>query len=341
MSIAKWCLVALGLLSWANAQVSGDDPPKVPAISSGDKVAIDSERLGKLVSQLGSEDIDEREKAQKSLESLKENDLPALRDAAKKTTDAEIRRRLTDVIAVIEVRTTKEAYAFIEKVGGRVIRVRGSDPVEAGQAGTDELSVILIDAKFGDGDLHRLKWLGKVTGVTLTGANVTDRGLHALEPLTHLTYLGLDGNAVTDAGLAHLKSLTNLGQLSLRDTKVKGKGLDYLKDLKGLWSLRLDGCDITDDNLVHVAALTRIKSLSLGRTKVTDAGLARLTALPELYYLFLEKTAVTDAGLAHLADAKTLRTLDLAGTSVTADGVAALKKTKPKLKIRGLETQDK
>jgi hypothetical protein len=302
--------------------------PEVPAVRSGEKPDV-----AKLIRQLGSDEFDEREKAQRSLEALGEDDLPALRTAAKKTSDAEVRRRLEDVIAAIEVRFTKDPYVFIQKVGGRVLTVDGARPVKAGEAGTMALSVILTDTKFGDADLQRLKGLGKVTCVTLTGTKVTDRGLSVIQSLSNLQYLNIDRTAVTDAGLVHLKPLKNLERLSLADTKVQGKGLDHLKDLKGLWYLVLDGCDVTDGELAHVVALTRLGTLSLSRTKVTDAGLRRLSALPELNHLEVEKTAVTDAGLAEVARMKKLNDLYLEDTRVTEEGIARLRKANPKLRV--------
>jgi hypothetical protein len=307
-----------------------------PAARSADKPDLD-----KLIRQLGSEEFDERERAQKSLETLGEDDLPTLRAAAKKSTDAEVQRRLADVIAILEVRFTKDSYAFIEKVGGRVVSAHDAKPVKARLVDTEELSVILIDAKVGDADLRRLKELGKVTCVTLAGTQVTDRGLPILESLPDLEYLCLDSTAVTDAGLAHLKSLKNLASLSLRDTKVKGKGLDHLKDRKGLYQLDLDGCDVTDDDLIHIVGLKGLTIVSLDRTKVTDSGLARFSALPVLSGLSLKKTGITDAGLGHLARVKELGQLSLDGTCVTAKGIADLKKALPKLKILGQETFDK
>jgi hypothetical protein len=289
--------------------------------------------LAKLIRQLGRDEFDEREKAQHSLEALGEDDLPTLRAAAKKTTDAEVRRRLEAVIASIELRSTKDPYVFIEKVGGRVVTVEDNKPVKAGEAGSKELAVGLSDTKFGDADLHRLKELGKVAYLTLAGTKVTDRGISVLQSLSDLRSLHLGRTALTDAGLVHLKELKNLECLSLKGTKLKGKGLDHLKDLKELYNLNLDGCEVTDDALKHVVALKRLRILSLARTKITDAGLTHLPELPDLARLMLEETAVTDAGLTHLARVKKLRDVYLTGTHVTARGVTELQKANSKLQI--------
>jgi hypothetical protein len=297
--------------------------------------AADAAALNRLIQKLGSDTFDEREAAQQQLYALGEKDLPALRAASKNSNDAEVRRRLADAITTIETRFTKDPFDFVERVGGRVVTVDSAEPVKSGKAVTEDLSVILIDAKIGDGDLHRLKELGKVKIVVLAGTKVTDRGLPVLQSLAGLRSVNLDGTAVTDAGLAHLKALSNLEELSLRRTKVQGMGLDHLKDLKGFWYLELTGCAVTDADLVHVVALPHLESLSLGGTKVTDAGLARLPALSELKNLYLENTGVTDAGLAHLARVKKLRGVGLAGTRVTEEGIEGLKKVHSKLIILG------
>jgi hypothetical protein len=327
------CWLALTLL----ADVRGDDPAKPAPAAPADK----KPDVEKLIRQLGSDEFDVREGAQRILETLDENDLPVLRATAKKTTDAEVKRRLTDVIATLETRFTKDPYEFIERVGGKVVTYSGQKPVKTQPDDMVELSVILDDTNFGDADMDRLKGLGNVTLVSLDGTKVTDRGLHVLESLTELQSLSLDRTVVTDAGLAHLKGVKNLQALCLKETKIKGKGLDHLKDLTKLTVLILDGSDVRDGELAHAAVLTRLIILSLDRTKVTNAGLAHLCTLPELQSIFLEKTAVTDTGLDHLARIKKLYKVYLAGTHVTAKGVADLKKVRPDLDIDVQEMFDK
>jgi hypothetical protein len=298
--------------------------PAVPAACSGDRPDV-----MKLIRQLGSDEFDQREEAQRGLEALGEDDLSALRAAAKHSTDAEVRRRLKEVIAAVESRVTRDAYAFIEKIGGSVRAIEGGKPVKAGQAGEQELGVTLSGTKFGDADVCRLKWLGNVNLLILAETRVTDSGLRDLQTLPDLRRLCLDSTAVTDAGLAHLKPLKNLEALYLRDTKVKGKGLDHLKDLKELSLLALDGCDVGDDDLAHVVTLTHVTLLQLDRVKITDAGLARLTTMPELKSLYLEQTRVTDTGLPCLARIKKLEYLRLHDTRITAQGVTVFRKAHP------------
>jgi hypothetical protein len=326
-------LAALAL-SADDQRTSTADPSRSSGASSDKPSMKDRPDVGELIRQLGSDVFEEREKAQRSLEGLGEDDLPALRAAAKKSSDAEVRRRLEEVVRVTEERATKDAYEFIEKVGGTVGTIKEGKPVKAGQAGTQELlGVSLCDTKFGDADVRRLKALGKVVCLDLAGTRVTDLGLRDLQSLPGLQSLYLSRTAVTDAGLAHLKPLKNLEALGLGETKVTGKGLNHLRSLEALSSLDLHGYNVGDDALVHIAALTRVALLSLDSTKVTDTGLARLPALPELSHLMLEQTGVTDAGLAYLARMKKLKVVHMSDTHITAEGVTGLRKAHPDLLI--------
>jgi hypothetical protein len=108
-----------------------------------------------------------------------------------------------------------------------------------------------------DADLARLRPLGTLRIVNLSGTGVTDAGLAHFRDLVKLSYLDLSGTAVTDAGLGHLATLANLAELSLANTAV------------------------TDAGLARFRGLAKLRELDLTGTKVTDAGVADLRkALP-------------------------------------------------------------
>src|SRR5262245_14937573 len=59
---------------------------------------VDSNRIGKLIEQLGSGDFAERERASQALDAIGADAMDALR-AATKSDDAEVRRRAEDLVA--------------------------------------------------------------------------------------------------------------------------------------------------------------------------------------------------------------------------------------------------
>ncbi|MCS7161128.1 MAG: hypothetical protein RMJ19_11715, partial [Gemmatales bacterium] len=81
-------LSALGLFSglWANNQPTPVSP----------------EQIAKLIAQLGAPTFQEREQASKALEAIGEAALPALKEAAEKSTDAEVKRRASDLVRTLE-----------------------------------------------------------------------------------------------------------------------------------------------------------------------------------------------------------------------------------------------
>ncbi len=64
--------------------------------------AASNEQIAQLIRQLGADTFAERERAQKALEAIGEAALPALKEAAEKSQDIEIRRRASDLVRVIE-----------------------------------------------------------------------------------------------------------------------------------------------------------------------------------------------------------------------------------------------
>ncbi len=249
--------------------------------------------LDRLIRQLGSERFEFRQAASGALERIGEPALKELEKAAK-SEDAEVSNRASEVVRKIRARYAAEVLADIEKRGGRaLLQERG-------------WYLDLSRKPFGDKDLPRLKWLGHVRVLDLSGTAVTDAGRTHLQPLSDLWYLGLSETAVTDAGLAQLKGSRGLTCLVLRATKVTGPGL---------------------------AGLTGLTMLDLGHSSVTDDGLARLKGCEGLWALFLDGTRVGDAGLARLKVLGKLSAVDLRGTKVTAKGAAALKRELPDLRI--------
>jgi WD40 repeat protein len=79
--------------------------------------------VDRLINQLGSEDFAEREAAGKALEAAGEPAVKALQKAATESSDAEVRRRATEVIGALEARLFRELRCYEDPAGGCVFSV--------------------------------------------------------------------------------------------------------------------------------------------------------------------------------------------------------------------------
>jgi len=137
-------------------------------------------------------------------------------------------------------------------------------------------------------------------------STLTDAGLLKVKDLGSLKSLDLTGGWITDAGLAHLVAMRSLQSISLDGgTRVTDAGLEHLAGMTALEHLLLRETAVTDAGLAHLSGLTRLKALALSGTRVTDTGLRQLRGLPELKELYIASPGahVTDAGLADLKEA--------------------------------------
>ena len=176
-----------------------------------------------------------------------------------------------------------------------------------------------------DAAMENLKWLPRLTTLSLQHGQITDAGLQHVKGLTQLRHLFLQHTPITDAGVDHLRRLTQLEYLDLSETPVTDAGVDHLRRLTQLVYLNLSGTRVTDACLEHLKGLSHLSSLTLTGTQVTDAGLEHLKGLMQLQGLALGNTQVTDAGLEHLKGLSKLSSLTLTGTRVTDAGLEHLK----------------
>lgn len=77
-------------------------------LADAGKPVVSQERIEKLIAQLGSAAYAEREQATKELRAIGEAALSALKEAAEKTSDPEIKRRASDLVRVIEAELAAE-----------------------------------------------------------------------------------------------------------------------------------------------------------------------------------------------------------------------------------------
>jgi hypothetical protein len=109
--------------------------------------------IRQLVQRLGAPTYAEREKAQKALEAIGEAALPALKEAAQKSEDQEVRRRAADLARIIEARTIAQ-------------RLRQPSLISVAYDGTPVPEVLKdLEAKTGivfeNDPAERQKWAGK------------------------------------------------------------------------------------------------------------------------------------------------------------------------------------
>jgi tetratricopeptide (TPR) repeat protein len=236
--------------------------------------------------------------------------------------------------------------AEIKKAGGLV-------SVDGGSPGKPVLKIDLMNAKFTDAGLERLKVLTQLERLDLSGTQITDAGLTHLTALTQLQTLNLSKTQITDAGLEHLKKMPQLRNLQVGDTKitddglacfaempqlrmlslvatkVTDDGLEHLEGLAQLQNLALNFSLVTDDGMVHLKGLTQLQVLSMNRIQVTDDGLEYLKGLTKLQNLTFDGAKITDAGLEHLKGLAKLQSLDLGNSKASAEGIAKLKQALP------------
>lgn len=208
-------------------------------------------RVGALIQQLGSEDFEKRQAADATLGAIGESALPALR-TARRSADAEIRRRAVDLEERIRVQLHRVAAEAIRRLQGRV------DPDSQWILGRG-LRVDLGETRVTNSDLRQIRWY---------------RGMH---------FLSLQGTLVTDTGMRYLDGLETLDALWLCETAVTNKGLVHLKGCPDLRSLGVSGRGITDRGLRMLAGCRRLQFLFLSNTKTTRKGQQWLKrALPDL-----------------------------------------------------------
>ncbi len=160
-------------------------------------------------------------------------------------------RIVADRIEKADEPSEEAAVAAIEKLGGKVRRVR--------------------------------KGAGREVAFHLRGRKLTDAGLAHVAALKDVVSLNLRDTSITGAGLSHLGGLTGLRWLHLERTGIGDEGTEHLARLVNLEYLNLYGTKITDRALAHLEGLKKLKRLYVWKTGVTDAGVARLEkALPRL-----------------------------------------------------------
>jgi hypothetical protein len=93
-----WLVLAVGTLAGPFVQAQIWVLPPLPSSPS----KVNTDEIAKLVQQLADADFQKRNQAGQALEKLGIGALPALREAARKTDDAEVRRRLDEIIPHLE-----------------------------------------------------------------------------------------------------------------------------------------------------------------------------------------------------------------------------------------------
>ena len=182
------------------------------------------------------------------------------------------------------------------------------------------------DARITDAGLARLRGLGDLRDLNLTGTHITDAGLAHLGDLARLRTLCLNSTGITGEGLRHLEHLPDLQSLWLGGNQVNENGLGHLERLARLRVLGLHGLKVDEAAFSALGGLSALRELHLYESNLTDGGLAHLARLEELRKLQLGNTQITDEGLVHLGGMTNLLELGLTGTRVTDSGLANLRR---------------
>ncbi|HEY1338846.1 MAG TPA: hypothetical protein VGF59_15125 [Bryobacteraceae bacterium] len=163
--------------------------------------ATEADEIDRLVRQMGSDSFAERQKASKALEAIGEPALATLRKAARDS-DAEIRRRATELVRTIEARRAAQGRARALAV---VRRRDGRCEIDKDSPGKPVVRVILFKTRVTDDEVCQLKWLSRLQYLDLAGTDVTDACLDGLRELRELQFLDVSGTKVTGAGLIDLR----------------------------------------------------------------------------------------------------------------------------------------
>jgi hypothetical protein len=279
--------------------------------------ADETKEIERLVSELGSDRFQAREKAMESLRKIGKKALPALRKA-QNNSDLEIRRRAKLLVLQLE----EGIQALLDR--GATIDFYTGKPKNS-PSSVDR--VYMVGKFITDDDLLHLREFVNMRHLTIIDAPISNKGLDRIKHLTNLDGLTLTGTSVSD--LSSLRKLTKLGGLCLGSTKLTDESLTVLKDLPNLRVLCLDYTAITDAGLANIAHLKDLCRLNLEKTRITDKGLVHLKGLKELTHLGLKATQITDAGLVHLKELKKLQVLHLHRTETTPKGIEDLHKALP------------
>jgi len=211
-------------------------------------------------------------------------------------------------------------------------------------------------------ELEMISNMTSLERINLGLNELVGRDLISLRFLPRLTHVSLRGARVSREGMSYLSKIPALKSLDLSYSRIDARSLSGLADCKNLEHMDLSGVPMTDADLNHLTGLQKISSIALESSPVdgiTDAGLHHLSTLGEIKQLSVFRASfLTDAGVCKFLDSVSVRELilkdcngigdhvcecisskesllniDLTGASVTDKGVMHLAKNS---QIRGL-----
>jgi uncharacterized protein (TIGR03067 family) len=152
----------------------------------------EGDRIAGLIARLGDEDFATREAASKALEAVGEPALPALRQAAASSPDAEVRRRAEGVIQALAGVITKKELAKLQGTWWLISydasgnRIKGEDKAHLFIFKGDKWAIRVGGQVFQAGTVQRIEVKSKLNAIDLLitqGGNtgVTALSIYALE----------------------------------------------------------------------------------------------------------------------------------------------------------------
>ncbi len=213
--------------------------------------------------------------------------------------------------------------ARVQPARGEQLDVYEADQIPTGEFHIESLNVTGLRGEI-DSHVARLRGLGSLKELDLSGTELSDAGAAHLERLPTLTSLNVRGCSISDAGLKPIGKLTGLTFLSVGELSTSAVRHPAPRSPDPLVRTSL-----TDTGLRELHSLAKLETLTVASPNITEAGLSQLVEFcPDLVTLNIEQAPLTDSVLEPLSKLRHLRTLSLIQSKLTdgaIDSVAKLK----------------
>ncbi len=198
-------------------------------------------------------------------------------------------------------------------------------------------SMVLVDCSISNGMFGQLKSLPNFNRIIINNCEVAEQDVLDISELSNINYLNLSDSKVvsTEKCMTAIGRMTLLRWLIVSHCDVTDNGLLQLCKLPRLESLTVELSNLSE-NAFKVPRWKKLKILNISFTKsITDVTIEQIAANTKLHNLNLQgDVGVTDKCIPHLTKMQYLSVVDLSGTMVTKRGAEALKKNRPRLRVR-------
>ncbi|MCH7725153.1 MAG: PDZ domain-containing protein [Planctomycetes bacterium] len=156
-----------------------------------------------------------------------------------------VARRASSTLAELDQMRQARAIQELKSLGAII----GTRYVQVGQAILPNVFSVQIGPNWNGKteDLRRLRWLGDVQQIELSGPTVTDATLAHVGKMKNLTIVMIKRAKITNAGIAHLKSLSAVQYIAIFYCPVDDMSIAHLKVHERATLLKLYGTQISKD----------------------------------------------------------------------------------------------